>query len=191
MNHFCRISSIQAKMSCLSHIFATGNLFLPTRTCRAAQASWLDNPRRATAVTTKRAMNIQTRARVFQNPVQSRKDTKIVFARTIVQNAPVNVLDVRRTYNHGQSIVGLCVARRGVYGAHTAEHMRETTPTHPVHIKSRTQTTPDQRTHESARQASFRWKHLKVRAFVRVYNLDFHGSKHRSRERSPLESTAS
>ena len=121
-----------------------------------------------TAVTTRLAMNIQTRARVFQDPFQSRKDSKIIFARSIVRNAPINVLDVRRTRSHGQSIVGLCVARRWVYRAHTIQHMRHTTPTQPLHVKSRTQTTPEQRSREKARQASFRWKHLTVTAFVRV-----------------------
>ncbi len=58
---------------------------------------------RSTAVTTRLAMNIHTRARVFQDTFQSRKDNKIFFARGIVGNAQVNVLDVIRTSGNSQS----------------------------------------------------------------------------------------
>ncbi len=171
-------------MSCLSQTFATDHLFLPTRNCRAAQTSWLDNPycnaaRRTSsrlAITTKLAMNILTRARMFQDPFQSRKDINIILARSIVRSAPVNVLDVKRTSSHDQSLVELCVAGQRIYRAHTGEHMRDTTPKQPFHIRSRTQTTPDERTHDDARQADFRWRHLRVTASIRVCNIGFHRS---------------
>ena len=124
--------------------------------------------RHSTAVTTRVAMNIQTLTRVFQDPFQSRKDRKIFVARGCALNAPINVLDVGGTSSQGQSIVMLCVASRWVYGAHTIEHMRHTTPTQPFHITSRTHTTPKQRSREQTRQAHFRWRHLTVKAFVRV-----------------------
>ena len=99
----------------------------------------------STAVTTRLAMNIQTRPRMFQDPFQSREDINIFFARSIVHNSPINVLDVIRRRSHGQNIAGICVAGRWVYGANPVQHMRHTTPTQPFHIKSRPQTTPEQR----------------------------------------------
>ena len=123
----------------------------------------------STAITTRLAMNIQTRARAFQNPFQLRKDSFMLFTRSTVRNAPINVPDVRRTTSQGQSIARLCVASPWIYGTHTVESMRHSTPTQPSHMKSRTQTTPEQGTHKLGRQTHFRWRNSTIIAFVAVY----------------------
>ena len=139
----------------------------------------------STAITTRLAMNIETGARAFQNPFQSRKDIKIVLTGRFVVDAPINVLDVSRTSMPSQSIATVPQASRGIKGAHTVEHMRHSTPTQPCHIQSRTQATPTQRTREQLRQTHFRQRHLTIMVFVPVYNPRFYNSKRLMRSMAP------